>query len=152
MIRHSCCVTGHREIAGEKLEQVKERLRAEVEKAIEDDFFLFYSGFAEGIDHIFAGIVAEQKKKNKKLRLFAMLPHPDRERELNTNEESRKLLAACDCVKVHSPDFKDDSNKIYMAEECYRCIAVYDGRPEGETAGVMEHARELERDLRIVAI
>ena len=60
----TCCITGHRDIPPDKLSYVEEELRKAVKEAIEDGFTLFISGFAEGVDLLFASIVIEEKKKN----------------------------------------------------------------------------------------
>lgn len=54
-----CCVTGHRKIAVEKIEYVKEELRKWVDLAISDGFTHFISGFAEGVDLLFAEIIVD---------------------------------------------------------------------------------------------
>lgn len=44
----TCCVTGHRDIPAEQVEEVKRALWREIEKAIADGFTRFLSGFAQG--------------------------------------------------------------------------------------------------------
>lgn len=63
-----CGVTGHREIPAEYMEQAKQGLRREIEKAIADGYAYFISGFADGADQLFAGIVLEKTKDNPALR------------------------------------------------------------------------------------
>ena len=58
-----CGVTGHREIPAEYMEQAEQGLRREIEKAIADGYTYFISGFADGADQLFAGIVLEKAKK-----------------------------------------------------------------------------------------
>ena len=58
-----CGVTGHREIPAEYMEQAEQGLRCEIEKAIADGYTYFISGFADGADQLFAGIVLEKPKK-----------------------------------------------------------------------------------------
>ena len=54
-----CGVTGHREIPAEYMEQAEQGLRREIEKAIADGYTYFISGFADGADQLFAGIVLQ---------------------------------------------------------------------------------------------
>lgn len=94
----TCCVTGHRDIPAEKMDFVKEALQREVAAAIEDGYTRFISGFAAGVDLVFAAVIAEAKKKNNGLFLEAAIPYAGR---LKTKDkEFHKLLAACDGIKV----------------------------------------------------
>ena len=52
----TCCVTGHRDIPVEKQGFVEEALRREVAAAIEDGYTRFISGFAAGVDLMFASV------------------------------------------------------------------------------------------------
>lgn len=62
MEEKTCCVTGHRDIPVDRLAYVEQELRREVQAAIEDGFTRFISGFAEGVDLMFAAIVAEERR------------------------------------------------------------------------------------------
>lgn len=63
MIAKSCCVTGHRDIPADKMEHIKIKLKEEIEKAIADGFTMFISGFAKGVDLLFAELVVHQARK-----------------------------------------------------------------------------------------
>ena len=52
----TCCVTGHKDIPAEETAHVKAALRREIEKAVNDGFTVFLSGFADGVDQYFAEI------------------------------------------------------------------------------------------------
>ena len=60
MAEKTCCVTGHRDIPEARIAYVEQELRREVEEAIAEGYTRFISGFAEGVDLMFAAIVAEQ--------------------------------------------------------------------------------------------
>lgn len=77
-----CGVTGHREIPAEYMEQAEQGLRREIEKAIADGYTYFISGFADGADQLFAGIVLEKAKENPALRLEAAIPYHNRYKRL----------------------------------------------------------------------
>ena len=49
----TCCVKGHRDIPTEETAHVKEALRREIEKTVNDGFTIFLSGFADGVDQYF---------------------------------------------------------------------------------------------------
>ena len=78
MDEKTCCVTGHRDIPKEYLDYVEQELRREVQAAIENGFTRFISGFAEGVDLMFAAIVAEEKARHPELFLEAAIPYPGR--------------------------------------------------------------------------
>ena len=59
-----CGVTGHREIPAEYMEQAEQGLLREIEKAIADGYTYFISGFADGADQLFAGIVGKSQRKS----------------------------------------------------------------------------------------
>ena len=61
----TCCVTGHRDISEKQGDYVKQALRHEILSAIEDGYTRFISGFAEGVDLMFASIVAECVRRAK---------------------------------------------------------------------------------------
>lgn len=61
---HTCCVTGHRNIPADKIQYVQMQLRQELLQAIQSGYTHFISGFASGVDLIFAGIVSELKQEH----------------------------------------------------------------------------------------
>ena len=87
-----CGVTGHREIPAEYREQAEQGLRREIEKAIADGYTYFISGFADGVDQLFAGIVLEKAKENPALRLEAAIPYRNR----YVVEHSDRVIAVYD--------------------------------------------------------
>lgn len=98
MMGKTCCVTGHRDIPEDKRAYVETELKKEVLSAIEDGYTRFISGFAEGVDLIFAAIVAELKAQGRPVFLEAAIPHAERLK--NKNQLFQKLIAACDGVNV----------------------------------------------------
>lgn len=53
-IEKICCVTGHRSIPEDLTVFVRKQLEKEVDHAVADGFTYFVSGFAEGVDLMFA--------------------------------------------------------------------------------------------------
>ena len=71
---YTCCVTGHWTVPDDRIEFVRARLKEEVLAAINEDFTHFISGFAAGVDLIFAEIVAELKSEHP-ITLEAAVPY-----------------------------------------------------------------------------
>ena len=158
----TCCVTGHRDIPEEQIDNVKQSLEREVDRAIRDGFtsFLsgftsFLSGFAEGTDLLFAEIVAERIAENPALQLRAAIPYRGRLEALKETEQTKKLLDLCTEIYVAAetcnPGVYAKRNRC-MVERSERVIAVYDGREKGGTAGTIRLAHRLKRELREIAV
>lgn len=148
-----CCVTGHRNIPAERIAYVEQELRREVLAAIEDGYARFISGFAEGVDLMFAAIVAEQKEHYPDLFLEAAIPYAGR---LKTkNKRFHELLRACDGIKIvcqeYAPSCFLERNR-YMVWESQRVIAVYDGRECGGTLFTMRYAHTLGKEVRVTRV
>ena len=90
----TCCVTGHRDIPEEQIDNVKQSLEREVDRAIRDGFTSFLSGFAEGTDLLFAEIVAERIAENPALQLRAAIPYSDWRRSKKRNGRKSCLISA----------------------------------------------------------
>ena len=110
---HTCCVTGHRDIPADKIQYVQMQLRQELLQAIQSGYTHFISGFAAGVDLIFAGIVADLKREYP-ITLEAAIPYPGR---MNTPDEVFQcLLKECDIVKVHTDRY---------SKSCYSQCSFY---------------------------
>ena len=149
---HTCCVTGHRDIPFEKIPYVQDQLRQELIQAIQHGYTHFVSGFASGVDLIFAGIVVDLKREYP-ITLEAAIPYPGR---MNTPDEAfQRLLKECDVVKVHTGRY---SKRCYMVRNRYmvNCsslvIAVHDGRKSGGTAATMRYACQMKRHVREIKL
>ena len=153
MCNLTCCVTGHRDISAERMAYVEQQLRREVLGAIEAGYTRFISGFAEGVDLMFAAIVTEQKENHPELFLEAAIPYAGR---LKTrNKQFHALLQACNGIKVvcqeYTPSCFMQRNR-YMARESQRVIAVYDGRNHGGTLFTMRYAHTLGKEIRVIQV
>lgn len=149
----TCCVTGHREIPADKIEYVKQELRKAILQAVEDGFTHFLSGYADGVDLIFAVIVVELKLENKDMKLEAALPY--RKRTNSPDKLFQELLGQCDIVGIHSESYWPgcfDKRNRFMVSVSERVIAVHDGRETGGTIGAMRYARSLDKELVIISI
>lgn len=144
---HTCCVTGHRNIPADKIQYVQIQLRQELLQAIQSGYTHFISGFAAGVDLIFAGVVADLKREYP-ITLEAAIPYPGR---MNTPDEVFQcLLKECDIVKVHTDRYSKSCYMVrnrYMIDCSALVIAVHDGRKSGGTAATIKYARQMERDV-----
>ena len=146
--KHTCCVTGHRDIPLNKVGIIQTKLRQEVLNAIREGYTHFISGFAAGIDLIFADIVTELKGQYP-ITLEAAIPYPGR---LNTPDTTfHRLIKECDMVKVHSALYSKSCYMVrnrYMVDSSALVIAVHDGRKIGGTAATIRYAHKRERVVR----
>lgn len=148
----TCCVTGHRDIALEKVPFVNAKLHVEIQKAISNGYTHFISGFATVTDLIFANIVAELRH-NYLITLEAAIPCPSR---LNTVDvEFQRLIKVCDVVNIVSNRYYGGCYKArnyYMVDSSSLVIAVYDGRKRGGTVETMRYAKKKGCALKEIAI
>ena len=139
---YTCCVTGHRDIPTEKVLYVQNSLHQELEKAIHGGYVHFISGFAYGVDLMFAEAVVNFKSSYP-ITLEAAIPYPGR---LNTPDTAfRRLIKECDIVKVHTAQYSKSCYMVrnrYMVECSSLIIAVHDGRKTGGTAATIKYAHQ----------
>lgn len=149
---HTCCVTGHRDIPADKIQYVQMKLRQELLQTIQSGYTHFISGFAAGVDLIFAGIVAGLKRECP-ITLEAAIPYPGR---MNTPDKVFQcLLKECDIVKVHTDRYSKSCYMVrnrYMIDCSALVIAVHDGRKSGGTAATIRYANRKGCDLREVRL
>lgn len=148
-----CCVTGHREIQPEKLGYVEKELRMEVREAIREGYTRFYSGFAQGVDLLFAQIVAEEKILHPEVSLEAAIPYAGR---LKTRDPLfQRLIRVCGNVTVACEQYEPScylQRNRYMVDHSQRVIAVHDGRMQGGTWYTMEYARRMKREVHVIRV
>ncbi|NLM83906.1 MAG: DUF1273 domain-containing protein [Clostridiales bacterium] len=153
MTAKTCCVTGHRALPPGRQLEIASALRDEVLRAVEDGYTRFISGFASGVDLMFAEIVDDLARENPALELHAAIPYRGR---LHTRDPVfRRLIARCKDVRVYSETYSSDCYFVRnraMVEQSQRVIAVYDGRSRGGTAYTIRRAYELGREVRLVLI
>ena len=153
MKEETCCVTGHRDVPAEKTELVKTELRREILLAVEDGYTRFISGFAEGVDLMFAAIVAELMEENPALFLEAAIPY--RNRLKAKDKEFQELINLCKGVHIECEDYIPNcfiNRNRYMVSQSERAIAVYDGREKGGTLFTMRSAHSQGKELHVIEI
>lgn len=148
----TCCVTGHRDIPFEKIPYVQDQLRQELVQAIQHGYTHFISGFASGVDLIFAGIVAGLKRECP-ITLEAAIPYPGRMK--SPDRTFQCLLKECDIVKVHTEQYSKSCYMVrnrYMVDRSTLVIAVHDGRKSGGTAATMRYALQMKRNVKEIRL
>lgn len=150
--KHTCCVTGHRDIPTDKADFVKSNLTSAIQTAVACGYTHFISGFATGVDLMFAEIIADLKASHA-ITLEAAIPYPER---MKTPDKTfQRLIRTCDIVNVHSAGY---IKKCYMVRNCYMVdhsslvIAVYDGRKTGGTAATIKYATKRGRLIEQISI
>lgn len=149
---HTCCVTGHRDIPADKIQYVQMQLHQELLQAIQSGYTHFISGFAAGVDMIFAGIVADLKREYP-ITLEAAIPYQGRMK--SPDKTFQCLLKECDIVKVHTEQYSKSCYMVrnrYMVDCSALLIAVHDGRKSGGTAATIKYARQMGRDVREIEL
>ena len=147
----TCCVTGHRDIPAERIDHIKTSLEYEVDRAISDGFTCFISGFADGADLLFAGIVAERIAKNPTLKLIAAIPYRRRLDTLQKSGRTKALIDLCAEIYIAAEEYHPSvyaKRNHYMVKRSDRVIAVYDGREKGGTVGTIRLAHTMKRELK----
>lgn len=151
----TCCVTGHRDIPAGQVGHIKKSLEQEVDRAIRDGFTRFISGFADGVDLLFAEIVVERIAKNPSLKLIAAIPYQKRLDTLRKAEWAKALIDLCAEIYIAAEEYHPSvyaKRNRYMVERSDRVIAVYDGREKGGTVGTIRLAHMMKKELREIAI
>lgn len=149
---HTCCVTGHRDIPADKIDILYAELTQEILAAIGGGYTHFISGFAAGVDLIFAEIVAKLKDEHP-ITLEAAIPYPGR---MDTPDKTfRRLIERCDVVETHSGHYFKGCYAVrnrYMVNQSSLVIAAHDGRRTGGTAATVGYARKLGRAVKEIRV
>ncbi len=140
------CFTGHRpEKLIESEEYIKDRLRQEILRSIEEGYSVFISGMARGSDIWAAEIVTELRAEGFEIKLICALPYNGFEERWSSDWQKRyrQILSQADfvrCVsKRYSPDCFQKRNQ-WMVNHSTKVIAVYNGT-NGGTRNTIEYAK-----------
>ena len=131
------CFTGHRpEKLGMYEEEVKNRLRYAIQKAINDGYTTFISGMARGVDMWAAEIVIEERNKNDKIKLICASPFEGFEKSWSFTERHRynTILEKADYIKYVSKHYSRQCfqiRNIWMVNHSNRVISAYNGESGG---------------------
>lgn len=149
---HTCCVTGHRNIPEGQFIFVWQELERAVQSAILNGYTHFISGFAAGVDLMFAEIVAE-RKSTYPITLEAAIPYLGRMK--TADHTFQRLIRGCDVIKIHSEKYIKGCYMVrnrYMVDQPSLVIAVYDGRSGGGTAATVRYANTTNTIVKTIHI
>lgn len=151
----TCCVTGHRDMDTEQMEEIRDALKKEVEKAVEDGYVSFLSGFTGPAEQVFAETVLDLKQDHPDLRLSAVIPYRNKLKRLMNQEAVKELLSACDDIIVlkeeYQPNVYTERNR-YLAEHSDRAIIIYDGRDKGSTVNMIRQVHRNKKEMREIPV
>lgn len=151
-MQKTCMITGHREIDDAKIDYISEELIKEIRLAYDDGYTDFVSGFAEGIDLLFAKLVCEMQKILP-ITLEAAIPYRERGSKLCVTHKD--LLYKCERVSILADYYYQDcymNRNRYMVDKSDRVLAVYDGRTRGGTFATINYATKKNREIKIISI
>lgn len=163
MFSNTLCFTGHRsqklpwgfDENDERCLKMKEKLKAQIEKEIENGYTTFFSGMALGFDLICVELLLELKKKHKHIKIFGAIPCKTQDCKWPESEKIRynnllKQLDKVRCVfeKYTGPECMLERN-CYMVNHSSKMIALYAGL-SGGTKKTIDYAKS--QGLEVVII
>lgn len=137
------------------MEELKNKLRAETDELINEDYTIFQCGMALGADMLFADVVLEFKRRYPRVRLHAMIPCLEQEKSWNQNQQLKykSLLEQANEVKfISNTPYFDGCMQLrnrYLADTCDLLLAVYDGK-RGGTMQTVEYTKKLNKKIVII--
>lgn len=146
MREHVCCFTGHRP---EKLliheRQIKIMLKKEIQSAIAEDFTVFITGMARGVDLWAARLVLDFRRAYPQIKLICAVPYEGFEKKWSQSWQAlyHEVLEASDGVKVFYSAFTYaafEKRNHWMVNHSARVIAVYTGQ-RGGTYNTIQYAK-----------
>jgi len=162
----TCSFTGHRPQSfpfkfsedAEGLLEIKKKIAQEIEQAIQDDYSIFLSGAALGVDTWAALSVLEFREKHYPfIRLELVLPCYGQESKWSKKDKETYayLLDNADAVTRTSRDFYYDgcmkARNEFLVRRADRLIAVWNKRPSG-TGQTVAMARRQGLDVRLIEV
>lgn len=153
----ACCFSGHRPEKAKMEEQnIKFRLRTEIDKAIKDGYTTFISGMARGVDIWAAELVLEKKRLNRDIKLICAQPYEffSKDQGWQWNVRYSKIVALADEIVTIS--YKSNKgcymlrNK-WMVDHSSRLIAVFNGKPSG-TKNTIDYANKKKLKISVLEV
>ena len=144
---HRCCFTGHRpEKLNRPEREIKLELKEKICRALEDDFNVFISGMARGVDIWAAEIVLQFREDGVPVRLICACPYPGFEGNWSSSWQTRytAILREADLVRFISPYYSSRCFQVrneWMVNHSSKVIAVFNGQPSG-TKNTIEYAQQ----------
>lgn len=153
--RKRCCFTGHRpDKIGKSEDIVKEQIKNEVKKSVEEGYFTFITGMAMGVDMWAAEIVIEEKRNNPEIKLVCASPYPgfERNRCLADRMKYHEVLNNADYIINVSEKYTRfcfQIRNMWMVDRSDKVIAVYNGT-RGGTYNTIKYAEK--KNIQVVNI
>ncbi|MGI6361039.1 MAG: SLOG family protein [Bacillota bacterium] len=152
MKEHSCCFTGHRQVAPTDLKRVKSRLYDLIERLIGAGINVFYNGGALGFDLLAAQVVIEMRESFPQVKLIMVLPCKSQSNRWSEADRAKyeRTLDSADQV-IYTAEQYDNGcmhrRNRYLVDHSAYCLA-YLTRPKGGTFYTVNYA--LKKDLWVV--
>lgn len=157
-----CCFTGHRPQSftenNEKSEYIiklKSEIALQIDKAVKDGFFDFYTGMAQGTDTFAAEEVLKKQQKDTRVKLHAAIPCEMQANSWNEKDKKRyeEILEKCESVTYVSRHYyrgcMQQRNK-FMVDNSERVIAVWNGENAGGTAFTVKYASKQGKEIYLI--
>lgn len=126
----TCFFTGHRKIANNKIDIIKEKIAENIEKLITwYDVKNFIAGGALGFDMLAAETVIKMRKKYPHIKLFLYLPCYGQSRKWTENYKYRyrlMLSGADEILYVTEKEYTEDcmnKRNLRMIKDSFFCIS-----------------------------
>ncbi|MBR1970730.1 MAG: DUF1273 family protein [Clostridia bacterium] len=158
-----CCFTGHRPQSlleksegSEYIIKLKNQISLQIEKAIEDGFYDFYTGMAQGTDTFAAEEVLKKQQNDNRVKLHAAIPCEMQANSWNEKEKERykRILEKCESVIYVSRNYyrgcMQQRNK-FMVDNSERVIAVWNGENAGGTAFTIKYASRQGKEIYLIS-
>ena len=151
----TCCFTGHRPQSlpwgfneqDERCLKMKEQLKMEIIKAIENGYTTFISGMALGFDMICAEMVLELKKTFPRIKLIGAIPCKTQDKLWKEKDKQRyrSLLTQLDSIRCIYDDYIGPECMLernrFMINNSSLVIALFNGT-NGGTKKTLDYAKE----------
>lgn len=128
----SLCFSGHRtEKLPFDIDKLKQYIKLECLKSIEQGYDTFYHGACYGFDLICADVVLDLKKQYQTLKLIAVVPFIGQEKSWKTDlkNEYKRIIDSSDVVVILNQEYKrgvyHERNR-YMVEKSNKIISYCD--------------------------
>ena len=132
----SCCFTGHRKLPSDKLDQIRRRVSAEIERAYQGGYRRFLCGGALGFDTLCALEVIEKRKVYADMRLILVLPCLSQDEQWSEQDRLvyRSIYAESDECYCMSEFYSEGCMHLRnraMVDDCSLCICYLENFKSG---------------------
>lgn len=159
----SCAFSGHRpqklpwkgDEDDPRCVALKEALRGQIVRLVQEGVTDFLSGMAEGVDTWAAQAVLALREDDPALRLHCILPYKGQADKWKaaSRERYRSILEQADSIvyvhREHSKNCMLERDR-FLVVHAGRLLAVYNGERRGGTAATVRYARKAGREIWIM--